>query len=166
MGRTKMLRGDNLQKWWRSWSRSWSKPATRPEGPRNWRGGCRWRSISHRRSALLPRHIDPSEEDYVNCEWVDAPPGIYSSGVLALRVTGESMKPFMPPGTVVYYAERFDGGAPDIACPLSVWYSFATDVRWSSLCARATFTGDLTCRAITWTPSPTLSLPGVRPSFS
>jgi len=62
---------------------------------------------------LLPRNINPAEQDYVNCEWVDAPPGIYPTGIVAVRVKGNSMMPFMPPGTIVYYAERFDGGAPD-----------------------------------------------------
>jgi transcriptional regulator with XRE-family HTH domain len=62
---------------------------------------------------LLPRKIDPSEQDYLNCEWIDGPPGVYPAGVVALRVTGPSMKPYMPPGTIVYYAERFENGAPD-----------------------------------------------------
>ena len=62
---------------------------------------------------LIPRAVAPEDEDYVNCEWVEAPPGMCPVGVVALRVTGDSMKPFMPPGTVVYYAERFEGGAPD-----------------------------------------------------
>jgi transcriptional regulator with XRE-family HTH domain len=62
---------------------------------------------------LLPRNVDPSEQDYVNCEWVESPPGVYPNGIVAVRVKGTSMLPFMPPGTVVYYAERFEGGAPD-----------------------------------------------------
>lgn len=62
---------------------------------------------------LIPRMINRAETDYINCEWVEAPPGKYPNGVVALRVTGSSMMPFMPPGTVVYYAERHAGGAPD-----------------------------------------------------
>ena len=62
---------------------------------------------------LMPQVIDKADEDYINCEWVDAPPGIFPSGIVAVRVKGNSMLPFMPAGTIVYYAERFDGGAPD-----------------------------------------------------
>lgn len=62
---------------------------------------------------LMPSSMDPSEQDYINCEWVESPPGVYAGGVVALRVTGTSMMPYMPPGTIVYYAERFDGGAPE-----------------------------------------------------
>jgi DNA-binding Xre family transcriptional regulator len=62
---------------------------------------------------LLPSNLDPAEEDYVNCEWADAPPGIYPNGIVAVRVTGNSMMPYMPEGTVVYYAQRFEDGAPD-----------------------------------------------------
>ncbi|HEX3747629.1 MAG TPA: helix-turn-helix domain-containing protein [Bryobacteraceae bacterium] len=62
---------------------------------------------------LMPKVIDPADEEYINCEWVEAPPGIFSTGIVALRVKGNSMLPFMPEGTVVYYAQRYDGGAPD-----------------------------------------------------
>lgn len=62
---------------------------------------------------LLPRAIVPGEEEYINCEWIDAPPGVYPEGIVALRVKGNSMMPFMPEGTIVYYAERFESGAPD-----------------------------------------------------
>jgi transcriptional regulator with XRE-family HTH domain len=62
---------------------------------------------------LIPRCVSDSDRDLINCDWVDAPPGNYPDGIVALRVKGNSMLPFMPQGTVVYYAERFDGGAPD-----------------------------------------------------
>jgi hypothetical protein len=61
---------------------------------------------------LLPRTITAADRDSINCEWVDAPPGRYPNGVVALRVTGPSMKPYMPAGTIVYYANRIEGGAP------------------------------------------------------
>jgi transcriptional regulator with XRE-family HTH domain len=62
---------------------------------------------------LLPKNVETAEQDYINCEWVESPPGIYPDGIVALRVEGTSMMPFMPPGTIVYYAERFNDGAPD-----------------------------------------------------
>ena len=62
---------------------------------------------------LLPRLMSSAERDEVNCEWIPAPPGLFPGGVVALRVTGTSMMPFMPAGTIVYYAERFAGGAPE-----------------------------------------------------
>lgn len=62
---------------------------------------------------LLPSNVKADEQDYINCEWVDSPPGVFPNGIAALRVTGKSMLPFMPPGTIVFYAERFEGGAPD-----------------------------------------------------
>ncbi len=62
---------------------------------------------------LIPRTMDAAERETINCDWVDAPPGVYSEAIVALRVSGTSMLPFMPAGTIVYYAERFDGGAPD-----------------------------------------------------
>ena len=61
---------------------------------------------------LLPRMIKAADREELNCEWVPAPPGRYPNGVVALRVTGGSMKPFMPPGTIVYYANRFES-VPD-----------------------------------------------------
>jgi len=61
---------------------------------------------------LIPRVISDADRDTVNCEFVDAPPGHYPDGIIALRVTGTSQKPYMPPGTIVYYSNRFLGGAP------------------------------------------------------
>ena len=62
---------------------------------------------------LIPRNLPAAERDLLNCEFIDSPPGIFPDGIVALRVSGTSMLPFMPPGTVVYYAQRFAGAAPD-----------------------------------------------------
>src|ERR1039458_150096 len=62
---------------------------------------------------LLPRVVSEDEQEYINCSWIEAPPGVFPGGVVALRVEGDSMMPFMPEGTIVYYAERFDDGAPE-----------------------------------------------------
>lgn len=62
---------------------------------------------------LIPRSVEEAERDYINCEFVDAPPGNYPDGLVALRVSGDSQMPFMAPGTIVYYSLRFLGGAPD-----------------------------------------------------
>lgn len=43
-------------------------------------------------------------------EEVEAPPGVDPRETVALRIKGDSMMPFMPEGTIVYYSERFDGG--------------------------------------------------------
>jgi len=62
---------------------------------------------------LIPRSLAEAERDYINCEFVDAPPGGNPEGLVALRVVEDSQKPFMPPGTIVYYTLRTMGGAPD-----------------------------------------------------
>ena len=62
---------------------------------------------------LIPRSLEEADRDYINCEFVDAPPGNYPEGLVALRVTGDSQKPFMPPGTIVYYSMRILGGASE-----------------------------------------------------
>jgi transcriptional regulator with XRE-family HTH domain len=62
---------------------------------------------------LISRNVEEAERDFINCEFVDAPPGEYPEGLVALRVTGNSQMPFMAPGTIVYYSMRFLGGAPD-----------------------------------------------------
>ena len=112
-GRTQMLRGDNLQKVIAVFETTLGKEIVIPKIPIVGEVGAGGEVYPIDHLPLLPSNIDPAEEDYVNCEWVDAPPGVYPDGVVAVRVTGDSMKPFMPPGTVVYYAERFEGGAPD-----------------------------------------------------
>jgi hypothetical protein len=62
---------------------------------------------------LISRSVEDGERDFINCEFVDAPPGDYPDGLVALRVTGNSQMPYMAPGTIVYYSMRFLGGAPD-----------------------------------------------------
>jgi transcriptional regulator with XRE-family HTH domain len=62
---------------------------------------------------LISRSVEEGERDYINCEFVDAPPGDYPDGLVALRVTGNSQMPYMAPGSIVYYSMRFLGGAPD-----------------------------------------------------
>lgn len=47
-------------------------------------------------------------------DYVDAPPNISSlRDVVALRVEGDSMMPFMRPGTVVFYKQRLEAVQPD-----------------------------------------------------
>jgi len=62
---------------------------------------------------LIPRTLEEADRDYINCEFIDAPPGNYPDGLVALRVAHDSQKPFMPPGTIVYYTLRTLGGASD-----------------------------------------------------
>lgn len=69
---------------------------------------------------MSSNQISELERIYTNCEFVDAPPGVYHYGVVALRVQGDSMMPFMPEGTVVYYAQRTDGGCDDYLNQLCV----------------------------------------------
>jgi predicted XRE-type DNA-binding protein len=112
-GRTQMFRGDKLQKVVAFLQQKVPASEMSAKVPIIGEVGAGGEVYPIDDLPLLPRAIDPAEQDYVNCEWVDAPPGLYWSGVVALRVTGDSMKPFMPPGTVVYYAERFNDGVPD-----------------------------------------------------
>lgn len=51
---------------------------------------------------------------------VDCPPGCDPSTTVALRVVGDSMQPFMPEGTIVYYSNRHDGGCSDYINSLCV----------------------------------------------
>lgn len=51
---------------------------------------------------------------------VDCPPGCDPSTTVALRVTGDSMQPFMPEGTIVYYTRRHEGGCSDYLNSLCV----------------------------------------------
>lgn len=62
---------------------------------------------------LIPRTLEEAERDYINCEFTEAPPGNYPDGLVALRVMSNSQRPFMPPGTLVYYSLRTLGGAPE-----------------------------------------------------
>jgi transcriptional regulator with XRE-family HTH domain len=62
---------------------------------------------------LIPRSVEEAERDYINCEFIDAPPGNHPDGLVALRVAHDSQKPYMPPGTIVYYSMRILGGAPE-----------------------------------------------------
>lgn len=55
---------------------------------------------------LMVNGMREKDEAYINCEFVDSPPGTYPVGITALRVRGDSMLPFMPDGTVVYYEQR------------------------------------------------------------
>lgn len=55
---------------------------------------------------LIPNGLrEHDQQEYINCEFVDAPPG-HSYGVVALKVKGDSMLPFMPTGTIVYYERK------------------------------------------------------------
>ena len=53
-------------------------------------------------------------------EEVDCPPSVEPSETVALRVVGESMMPFMPNGTIVYYTMRHEGGCDDYLNKLCV----------------------------------------------
>ncbi len=55
---------------------------------------------------LMREGMSEHEQEFINCDFVDAPYGVYPAGVVALRVRGDSMLPFMPDGTVVFYERR------------------------------------------------------------
>lgn len=57
--------------------------------------------------AVSNAHIakDQGARDQINCDFVAAPPDA-SPDVVAVRVRGDSMLPFMPDGTIVYYRQR------------------------------------------------------------
>ena len=58
---------------------------------------------------LMKEGVSEHHREYINCEFVDAPPGTYPAGVVAVRIKGDSMMPFMPSGTIVYYEQRITG---------------------------------------------------------
>ena len=62
---------------------------------------------------LIPRRIPAAEIGVLNCETVDAPPGRCRDGIVAVRISGTSILPFMRPGRIAYYAHRGIGGADD-----------------------------------------------------
>jgi repressor LexA len=55
---------------------------------------------------LIPNGLREPDNAYMNCDTVDAPPGTSGYNVVALRVKGDSMLPFMPEGTIVYYERQ------------------------------------------------------------
>lgn len=58
----------------------------------------------------LIRVSSESEQVYMNCDFVEAPPENGHEEAVALRVTGDSMEPFIEDGSVVYYdGRRVDG---------------------------------------------------------
>jgi hypothetical protein len=59
---------------------------------------------------LIPRRIPAAEIDVLNCETVDSPPGRHRDDIVAVRISGTSMPPFMRPGSIAYYAHRSIGG--------------------------------------------------------
>jgi hypothetical protein len=60
---------------------------------------------------LIPRNLSRHEREELNCQMAPAPGGSYPDGVVALKVTGTSMLPFMAEGSIVYYSDRTIGGA-------------------------------------------------------
>lgn len=62
---------------------------------------------------LLPQDLEMHEQDYINCQWIEAPPGSVGGTVVALRVVGNSMWPLLKEGAIIYYSDRFMGGASE-----------------------------------------------------
>jgi len=58
---------------------------------------------------LYRNSVSESEAMCANCETVEAPPGESANNIVARKVDGDSMMPFMPPGTIVYYSTRLNG---------------------------------------------------------
>lgn len=62
--------------------------------------------------SLIQHGLHEPRRKQANCEYVESPPGIHPSEVGAVRVKGDSLLPFMPSGTIVYYAAGA-GEAPE-----------------------------------------------------
>lgn len=50
----------------------------------------------------------------MNCEFVDAPPGTYEPHMIALRVVGDSMEPYVEDGELVFYSKCRRSGFNDL----------------------------------------------------
>lgn len=57
----------------------------------------------------LIKGVAEHERNYMNCEFVEAPPELGYRDMAAVRVEGDSMEPFLPSGTIVYYSQRLTG---------------------------------------------------------
>ena len=57
--------------------------------------------------------VRESEREFINCDFIDAPPNVSVHDTVALRVRHTSMMPFMAPGTIVFYKRRIENGADD-----------------------------------------------------
>ncbi len=54
-------------------------------------------------SARVTKHV--SEPGNETVEWVETPPELGHRDLVALRVKGNALYPFMPDGTLIYYSE-------------------------------------------------------------
>ncbi len=52
---------------------------------------------------LISSALRENDVSQINCEFVETPPGSSSSGMVALRVKGDSMEPFLSENTIIYY---------------------------------------------------------------
>lgn len=68
------------------------------------------------RPERMAEHVHPAD----GMDYVSAPPDGPVQGVVALRVTGESMMPFLEDGCIVYYNQRIDGDCSSLIGGLCV----------------------------------------------
>lgn len=61
----------------------------------------------------LIKMVAEAGQGYMQCEFVEAPPELGYRDVAAVRISGDSMEPFMPSGTIVYYSQRTSGDLSD-----------------------------------------------------
>jgi transcriptional regulator with XRE-family HTH domain len=60
------------------------------------------------------KDIGESDKQMVNCEFAEAPAGATYPDLIALRVKGNSMEPFLREGSLVYYGDRRDSAFDDL----------------------------------------------------
>lgn len=58
---------------------------------------------------MPPARLGESGARYVDCECVQAPAGFYAAEVVALRIRGDAMEPFLEDGTLIFYHTRIHG---------------------------------------------------------
>lgn len=68
----------------------------------------------------LIKNVAEHGRGYMQCEFVEAPPELGYRDVAAVRISGDSMEPFMPAGTIVYYSQRHIGDLKDCLNKLCV----------------------------------------------
>lgn len=54
----------------------------------------------------LMGNVKSYERDYVNCEFVETPPGYYPYGLVAVRVKGDSWDPYIRTGEILFYERK------------------------------------------------------------
>lgn len=59
-------------------------------------------------ATFLPHSLREGEQEFVNCEFVEAPPGVYPSEVACVKVSGHSQYPVYKDGEYLFFKRSVD----------------------------------------------------------